>query len=102
MAQHRKPIRAKLVEFVCDCGLGVYRLVQNPPVSSDFNHIWRHRCSHCHREVELAAPYPLIEITLRNSHRGDKIFVLKDALPAPYSPGARLEFDLEIVDSGTI
>ncbi len=68
-------------------------MVQNPPVSSDFNHIWRHRCSHCDREVELAAPYPLIELAPLKSKRGDKTFVLKDALPAPHGPGARFEFD---------
>ena len=68
MPRIQKPIQAQLIEYVCDCGKGVYRLKYKTPYTSD--------CRYCGRELEFTTPYPLIEVVKRT-------FMLEDAKPAP-------------------
>ena len=78
MPRVHKPIQAHLIEYVCDCGKGVYRLKYKTPYTSDCRYTWLHQCSHCGRKLEFTTAYPLIE-----AGQAKRTFMLEDAKPAP-------------------
>ena len=80
MPRVHKPIQAQLIEYVCDCGKGVYRLKYKTPYTSDSRFTWLHKCSHCGRELEFTTPYPLLEILPGKVKR---TFILEEAKPTP-------------------
>jgi len=80
MPRINKPIQAQLIEYVCDCGKGVYRLKFKHPYTSDCRYTWLHQCSHCGRELEFTTPYPLLEVVAGKVKR---TFMLEEARPAP-------------------
>ena len=80
MPRVHKPIQAQLIEYVCDCGKGVYRLKYKQPYTTDCRYTWLHQCSHCGRELEFTTPYPLLEVVPGKVKR---TFMLEEARPAP-------------------
>ncbi len=80
MPRVHKPIQSQLIEYVCDCGKGVYRLKYKTPYTSDCRFTWLHQCSHCGRELEFTTPYPLLEVVPGKVKR---TFMLEEAKPTP-------------------
>ena len=78
MPRIHKPIQAQLIEYVCDCGKGVYRLKYKTPYATDSRYTWLHQCSYCGRELEFTTAYPLLEVG-----KVKRTFMLEDARPAP-------------------
>jgi hypothetical protein len=58
MPGKQRSINARLIEYVCECGQGVYRLKVNSPYTSDCRHTWLHACTGCENELEFTVPYP--------------------------------------------
>lgn len=86
MPRVHRDIPAVKIEYVCDrCERGVYRLVSNKPITSNYIHKWQHRCSHCGDLVDFTVPYPLIEVEGKQVSR---VFIQRDALPPPGGPGS--------------
>jgi hypothetical protein len=78
MPRVHKPIQAQLIEYVCDCGKGVYRLKYKTPYTSGCRYTWLHQCSHCGRELELTTAYRLLEVG-----KLKRTFMLAEAKPTP-------------------
>ena len=55
------PIQASRIEFTCDCGKGVFRLVHKNPYFEEKIYQWRHACTDCGQEAYFTVPYPIIE-----------------------------------------
>ena len=88
MPRIKKPIEGQLIEYICDCGKGVYRLTQSQPICSDYYHSWQHVCSHCGDEKVFNVAYPIVELKSRT-------FVLKESTPAPYGPAPFKDFTIQ-------
>ena len=80
MPRVNKPIQAQLIEYVCDCGEGVYRLKYKQPYTSDCRYTWLHQCNHCGRRLEFTIPYPLLEV---EPNKVKRTFILEEAKPSP-------------------
>ncbi len=66
-------VQAELVEFICpSCEKGVLRVDESKRPTQT----WKHKCSHCTYEGELAAPFPLIK------YKGEE-FILNKHVPRP-------------------
>jgi hypothetical protein len=78
MPRINKPIQAQLIEYACDCGMGVYRLKFKQPYTTDCRYTWLHQCSHCGRELEFTSPYPLLEVG-----KLKRTFMLEESRPVP-------------------
>ena len=87
MPRIRREIPAVKIEYLCDrCERGVYRLVDKKPVTTNYVHKWRHRCSYCSDLADFTLPYPLIEVDNRAvSH----LFVQRETLPPPSGPSSQ-------------
>ena len=80
-------IPAVKIDYVCDrCEHGIYRLVSKKPTTTDYIHMWQHRCTHCGDLADFAVPYPLIEV---DGGPVSRVFIQREALPAPSGPSSQ-------------